>query len=90
MSAPDPRRSTTAGNGIPVDEEELQRWRSWLVERGYSETTALLWLSRVRKASARGVADEAEVDAAFPAFTSGTRSGLRQALRELDAFRRSV
>lgn len=90
MSPPAPRRPTPAGNGIPVDEDELQRWRSWLVERGYSETTALLWLSRARKASARGVADEAGVDAAFPAFTSGTRSGFRQALRELGEFRRSA
>ena len=82
-------RPETERPPIPVDEEELRRWRSWLVGRGYKETTALLWLSRVRTAHARGATDEAAVDAVFSSFPGGTRSGFRQALRGLDEFRRS-
>ncbi len=74
--------------GIAVDEDEMRPWLRWLLERDFNENAARLWLSRIGTAYACGVTNEVVVDASFPTFTSGIRSELRQAFRELDEFRR--
>ncbi len=76
--------------GIPVDEDELRRWLARLCDRGYRESTAKIWISRIRTAYAHGVRDAAAVDVVFINLTGDSRSGFRQALRELDDFRRST
>ncbi len=77
----------------PLDSQrnrrELRRWLARLLERGFKESTARLWISRIRTAYAHGIRDAAAVDTAFINFTGDSRSGFRQALRELDRFRRS-
>ena len=72
---------------IPVDEEELARFRRRLAERGFAESTGKVWASLVRTAYARGVASPDEVDEVFLAWSNDSRCGMRRALRELDAFR---
>ncbi len=88
-STPAPCRPVPARAGLPVDEEEMRRWLARLLERGFKESTARLWVSRVRTAYAHGVDSPDAVDAAFENFANNTRCGMRQALRELDTFRRS-
>ena len=67
----------------------MRRWARWLVALGFQESTARNGVSRIRIAYARGVTDEAEVDAGFPKFTSESRSVMRAAIRQFDEFRRS-
>lgn len=76
--------------GLPVDEDEMQRWARWLLRLGYQESTARNWVSRIRTAYAHGVSDETAVDAGFPNYTSESRAVMRSAIRQLDEFRRSA
>lgn len=83
-------REVPARASLPVDEEEMLRWLRWLCDRGYKESTGKIWISRIRTAYAHGVKDEEVVDAVFVNYANTTRGGMRQALRELDKFRRSA
>lgn len=90
MSAPAPCRPMATRSGLPVDEDEMRRWLARLLDRGYAKSTAKLWISRIRTAYAHGVGDPDAVDIEFANYAHTTRSGFRQALRELDEFRRSA
>ncbi len=89
MSAPSLSRRPRSEAGLPVDEEELFRFRSWLVDRGYADRTAKTWACRVRKAYSLGVGSPDDVDTVLWCHMNPSRSGLRQALENLDAFRRA-
>ena len=89
MSAPALSRRPRPEGGLPVDEEELSRFRAWLVGRGYADETARIWACRIRRAYAFGVGSPDEVDAVFRRKPTPTRCGIRQALQNLDAFRRA-
>jgi hypothetical protein len=78
---------TDAADAVPETEEELARFRAWLVRRGYAGTTAGLWTARVRAAHEHGIHDPACVEAAFPYLALASRASLRSALRAFDAFR---
>ena len=88
MSAPFPSRRLRPEGGLDLDEEELARFRAWLVGRGYAATTAQFWAARIRDAHAHGVDDPAAVDAAYPHHQQPTRAGLREALLRFDEFRK--
>jgi len=90
MRAPTPGRPMPNRAGLPVDEEEMRRWLRRLCDREYRESTGKIWVSRIRTAYAHGVTDEGAVDAVFVNYANTTRCGMRQALRELDKFRRSA
>ncbi len=87
MSAPAVSRSPRPGHGLAVDEDEMRRWLVRLMERGYSEHTARVWISRIRIAYAHGVRDDGAVDAVLVSYANTTRSSIRQALRALAEFR---
>lgn len=89
MSAPALSRRPRPKGGLPVDEEELSRFRAWLVGRGYADRTAKTWACRIRRAYALGVGSPDEVDTVLWPHANPTRTGLRQALQNLDAFRRA-
>ncbi len=89
MSAPALSRRPRPGPALPVDEEEMRRWVLWLIARGYAESTARLWASKIRTAYAHGIGSPDAVGDEFLNWSSPLRSSLRQALRELDAFRRA-
>jgi hypothetical protein len=89
MSTPCPADRPRPEGGLPVDEEELSRFRAWLVDRGYADETARIWACRIRRAYAFGVGSPDEVDAVFMRKTTPTRCGIRQALQNFDAFRRA-
>ena len=80
MSAPSLSRRHRPEGGLPVDEEELSRFRAWLVGRGYADRTATEWIRRVRWAFAHGCAHPDDVDAVFWNLSQPRRSGFRQAL----------
>ncbi len=83
MSTSAPSRPNAAG---AVPEDDLERFRAWLVGRGYAEGTALLWSKRVENAHAHGVEDPAAVDAAYPHLSHKTRSCTRAALANFSEF----
>ena len=89
MSAPALSRRPRPDAGLPVDEEELSRFRAWLVGRGYADRTATTWACRIRRAYALGVGSPDDVDTVLWRHTNVTCTGLRQALQNLDAFRRA-
>ncbi|MEN6343140.1 MAG: hypothetical protein ABFC89_11350 [Methanospirillum sp.] len=86
MSTPQCSRRTSSA-AIPVSEDELGRFRRWLVDHGYRGTTALVMASHVRTAYAHGITDPAGVGAAFPNRFRTTRGGMRLALRQFRKFR---
>ena len=71
----------------PVDDEDLTRFRAWLVGRGYSEGTARLWSKRVKSAHARGISEPEEVNSAYRNHQQLTRAGMREALQRFAEFR---
>lgn len=89
MSTPPLSPRSRPEGRLPIDEEELSRFRAWLVGRSYADRTARTWASRIRRAYALGVGSPDEVDTVLWRHTNVTRSGLRQALQNLDAFRRA-
>ena len=89
MSAPALSRRPRPEGGLPVDEEELSRFQAWLVGRGYADRTATTWASRIRRAYALGVGSPDDVDTVLWCHMNPSRTGLRQALENLEAFRRA-
>ena len=89
MSAPTLSRRPRPAGALPVDEEELSRFRAWVVARGYADRTATTWACRVRRAHALGVGSPDEVDTVLWRHMNPARTGLRQALQNLEAFRRA-
>lgn len=87
MSTPDPRRRSRPPSGLPVDEEEISRFQAWLEEHGYMHSSAKVWASHVRNASAHGISMPDDVDDAFLAWSNSYRCGTRQALRFFVEFR---
>lgn len=87
MSTPVP--SCPPRPGPAVDEEELSRFRAWLVDRGYAERTGKQFASRVRSAYAHGATSPDDVDVVFTGCHRSIRTGTRVALRALDSFRRA-
>ena len=90
MSPPVPCQPMPDQAGLSVDEEEMRRWSARLIERGYRQSTVDEWVFRIRSAYRNGVADAAMVDEGCAKYATTTRSGIRQALRELEEFRRSA
>lgn len=81
-------RPPRPGGELLIDDEELSRFRAWLVGRGYSERTVKLWAVKTRLAYRRGVICSADVDRVFSNYKQNTRCTLRQALQNFDVFRR--
>ncbi len=82
-----PAAPRTGAGAAPPTDEELARFRAWLVRRGYAGTTAGLWTARVRAAHGHGVQDPARVEVAFPHLALTSRASLRSALRAFTTFR---
>jgi hypothetical protein len=89
MSTPQSRRPDESPT-IPADDDDLDRFRTWLVERGFAERTARLWENRVRSAFGSGVVRPDEVDGVFPNLAGPSRCSLRKALREWIVFRETA
>lgn len=87
MSTPDPDSPSRPPVDLPVDEEEISRFRAWLEEQGYTHSSTKLWASHVRNAAAHGISSPDDVDATFLAWSNSYRCGIRQALRFFDEFR---